>query len=215
MTSQVAICNLALSNLGKDNISSMTEASAEARLCNQFYDQTLRAILQGYPWMFARKTAAMAKITNDKGNRWLYAYQRPVDCLKVVRVVGTLGLDYLRYDDAATKAGGHDYTIEGSVIYTGIDPAYLEYTQNFTDPTKFPPMFIDALSWALTVRLAMPLTRDPKQRADALQIARLMHDEAAAADANEVRNVSDTKAEWNEAREPDYLADRRGGDRML
>lgn len=209
MTSQVAICNLALSNLGKANISSLDEASAEAKACKQFYEHTLNTILQGYPWLFARKTAALAKVTNTKSNRWLYAYSRPVDCLKIVRIVGELGLDYLRYDKASTKTGGHDYTIEGDLIYTGIDPAYLEYTQEFTDPTKFPPLFVDALSWALSARLAMPLTRDPKLRADALQMARMAHDEAAASDANEVRNVSDSPAEWNEIREPDYLTNRK------
>lgn len=209
MTSKVAICNLALSNLGKANIASLDEASAEARACKQFYDHTLLAMLQGYPWMFARTTQALAQITNDKPNRWLYAYARPVDCLKVVRVTDELMLDYVRYDKASALAGGHAYAIEGDTIYTAVGPAYLEYTGEITDPTKFPPMFVDALSWALSVRLAMPLTRDPKLRADAFQLANVTLAQAASADANEVRNVSDSPAEWNEIREPDYLTNRR------
>ena len=46
MSSVIAICNLALSNVGKDNISSLDEAGAEARACRQFYDLTRDALLQ-------------------------------------------------------------------------------------------------------------------------------------------------------------------------
>ncbi len=38
MASVVSICNLALSNIGKDNINALTDAGAEARACSQFYE---------------------------------------------------------------------------------------------------------------------------------------------------------------------------------
>jgi hypothetical protein len=204
MSSVVFICNLALSNLGKDNISDINEASTEARVCKQFYEHTRDMLLQSYPWRWARKTVALAQVSNDKERRWFYAYRRPSDCLKIRRVNSEMLSDYLPYEAMSVKAGGIDYTVEGSVIYTGVSPAYLEYTQRVTDPTLFPALFQDALGWHIAVRLAMPLTRDPKVRADAFQLATRMTGEAQTSDANEVRETSDYPSEAIEARDPSY-----------
>jgi hypothetical protein len=208
MSSVVFICNLALSNIGKSNISDLNEASAEGKACKQFYAHTRDTLLQGYPWRWAGRTLSMAEITNNKPNRWDYAYQRPSDCLKIRRVADEMLLDYVPYELRAVKAGGFDYSVEGSVIYTNLTPAFIEYTARIEDPIQFPPLFQDALAWHLAVRLAMPLTRDPKIRADAYQLAVRVQGEAATADANEQREVSDYPAEMMEARGPEYLTDR-------
>lgn len=208
MSSVVFICNLALSNIGKANISSLTEGSAEARACNQFYAHTRDTLLQSYPWRWAGKTEAMAEVANNKSARWDYAYQRPIDCLKIRRVLDEMLQDYVPYEARSVKAGGFDYAVEGSTIYCNLSPAYLDYTRQADDPTQFPPLFQDALAWHLAVRLAMPLTRDPKIRADAYQLAASMTGQAAAADANEVREVTDYPAEMMEARGPEYDTDR-------
>lgn len=173
MSSIVAICNLALSNIGKENITSLTEASTEARACRQFYDHTLGTLLQAYPWRFAGKTVALAEVANDRAGRWAHAYQRPSDCLKIRSI------------------GAGDYDAEAGLIYADASPAVLTYTAQIEDPSRFPPLFADALSWHLAVRLAMPMTRDPKIRADAWQVAQQMTGLAQMADANEVRENSD------------------------
>ena len=199
MTSVVAICNLALSNVGKDNISDLDELGTEAKLCKQFYAHVRDTVLQSYPWRFARKTASLGEIANTKDKRWGYAYKRPLDCLKILRINDEAFADYLPYD-AGAVAGGHPYDVEGTTLFCHLTPAYLEYTVRLEDPTKFPPLFIEALSWHLAVRLAMPITRDPKVRADAYQLAMRMQNEAAVADANEVRETSDYPSEMMEAR---------------
>jgi len=200
MSSVVFICNLALSNIGKPNITDINEASAEAKACKQFYDHVRDLLLQSYPWTFARKTAPLAGITNSKPRRWRRAYQRPNDCLKVRRVSDETFPDYLPYG-GDTVAGGFPYEIEGAEIFCNLSPAFLEYTRKVVDPTRYPPLFVDAFGWHLAVRLAMPMTRDPKVRADAYQLAVQMQTEAAVADANEVRETSDYPAEAIEARE--------------
>lgn len=202
MSSVVFICNLALSNLGKENINDLNEASTEARVCRQFYEHTRDMLLQAHVWRWARKTVSLAEVSNAKSKRWAYAYQRPTDCLKIIRVTDQFMADYIPYADTGVKAGGFDYTVEGSVIHTSISPAYLEYTRRVTDPVLFPPLFVDALAWHLSVRLAMPLTRDPRLRADAYQLATQMTADAAIADANEVRETSDYPSEAHEARDP-------------
>jgi hypothetical protein len=199
MTSVVSICNLALSNIAKDNIQDLDEASTEAKLCKQFYEHSRDTLLQAFPWRFARKTSSLAALTNTKDKRWAYAYKRPTDCLKVRRVTDEGQGDYLEYGDGAV-AGGYAYDIEGTTLFCDLSPAFLDYTSRVDDVTKFPPLFVEALAWHLAVRLAMPITRDPKIRADAFQLATRMQSEAAAADANEVRETSDYPAEMMEAR---------------
>lgn len=181
MVSKISICNLALSNLGKDNINDLGEPTAEARACNQFYDHTCAALLQGYPWGFAGKSVTLAAVANDKPKLWGYAYERPTDCLKV---------RYIEPD------AGVPYDILGQRIYCDLSPAVLHYTFRLTDPTKYPPLFVEALSWHLAVRLAMPMTRDPKVRADAFQLAMQTQGAAEMADANEVRETSDHETEF-------------------
>ena len=200
MASVVSICNLALSNIGKDNISTLNEASTEARACNQFYEHVRDTMLQSFPWNFARKTAALAETTNTKSKSWAYAYVLPNDCLKVMRVTDVMMMRKMPYSDGLI-AGDHQYEIEGQIIYCNVDEAYLEYTQKFEDVSKFSPMFVEALGWALAVRLAMPLTRDPKIRAEAFQLYQRSEAMAQVYDANQVRHTSDYNSEFYDARQ--------------
>ncbi|KYK44548.1 hypothetical protein A1D31_14215 [Bradyrhizobium liaoningense] len=194
MASIVSICNLALTNLGKTKINALTEPTAEARACNQFYEHTRDLLLQGYPWRFAGKTASMAELTNDKPGAWGYAYQRPNDCLKVRWVRP----EYSTVDpcpQTLQEEIANPYDIEGETIYCNLSPAFLRYTFRVVDPTKLPPLFVEAFSWHLAVKLAMPLTRDPKVRADAFQLATRTQGAAEMADANEVRETSDHESD--------------------
>lgn len=198
MASVVSICNLALSNVGKDNISDLGEASAEAKACKQFYEHVRDVLLQGYPWRFAGKTASLAEVSNDKPGEWGYAYSRPIDCLKIrwVRPEYSLVEPFPHAAGSPQVEWGHQYESDGGLIYCGLTPAFLRYTYRLTDTTKFSPLFIEALSWHLAARLAMPMTRDPKVRADAYQLAMRTQAIAEAADANEARETSDHATEF-------------------
>lgn len=200
MTSIVSICNLALSNIGKDNISALNEATPEARACNQFYDHVRDMLLQAYPWRWAGRTVSLAEIENDKPGAWAYAYQRPTDCLKISYVRPQYSDTPLALDDPKLDAFGVMHEVEGQAIYTDISPALLRYTARVADPTKFPPLFVEAMGWHLSVRLAMPLTRDPAIRREAFQIANGMQATAQMQDANEVRETSDIASDLIEAR---------------
>lgn len=199
MSSVIFICNLALSNIGKENIQDLSDPEPAARACNQFYGHVRDTLLQSYPWRFAGKTEILAEITNTKSNRWLYAFARPTDCLKVRRITSELMLDHVADADGGV-AGGIPYAIEGQTIYSGISPAYLEYTFRNEDPTQYPPMFIEALAWQLATRLAMPLTRDPAIQQRAFELGRAMQASAAAEDANEERETANTANGLEEAR---------------
>jgi len=189
MTSVVAICNLALSNIGKNNIADLNEASAEARACRQFYEQTRDVLLSVYPWRFAGRMQSLAQVANDLAGEWSYAYARPTDCLKI---------RWVQPERRLMEGGAphHPYDARAQAIYCDLSPAFLHFTTKDVDVTQFTPLFIEALSSHLAVRLAIPLTRDPKVRAEAYELAMQMQSLAAVADANEVRETSDHESEF-------------------
>lgn len=199
MTSTVEICNLALSNLGKDNINAIDEASNEARACRQFYPITLRMMLQSHPWKFASRTVSLAEVDNDKLGAWAYAYALPGDKLTVRHIRRAYVLD-----DPSPQTRQQEllnlYEIEGERLYCNLSPCLLHYVALIEDPEKFSSLFVDALAWHLAVRLAMPLTRDPNIRKAAFETATAMQSIAEANEANEERNWIDHDSEMVEVR---------------
>lgn len=197
MTSTVELCNLALSNIGKGRISSLDEASAEARECKLHFSVAVETLLQKHPWRWAMASVALAEVTNTRENRWKHAYQRPVAALKILRVTDEFREDILYPVQPDVKGGSFDYEVVGQVIYTSISPAYLDFIcrNKGGDPTVYPPLFAEAVEWALAARLAYPLTKDTRVRSDAYQLAQQAFTQAAASDANEQREVSDFKSE--------------------
>jgi len=197
---------MALTNLGKGNISSLTEGTTEARACNQYYSHTLEVMLSRYPWSFATKFQSMAGVTNpipagtfsafDVISGQAKAYELPTDCLKVIDVLSS------QVPEKASDLGeyGVPYKIANRVVYTTISPAILCYITKETDPTKFDTSFIEALSWELAARLAMPLVRDFKVRNDALNFARVLSAQAEMVDANETRHHYNHLSDYEKAR---------------
>ncbi|NJL06860.1 MAG: hypothetical protein HC900_00300 [Methylacidiphilales bacterium] len=204
MASVVSICNLALTNIGKDSISAIDEASAEARACRRLFGQTLDVLLCAYPWTFARAASSLAPMANDRYGRWEYAYAKPADCLKIagIRQEYSAHQDVENYSEISVLPELLEpYELGGQNVYCNLSPAILLYTRRVTDPTKFTPLFVEALSWQLSARIAMPLTRDPKTRSDAWQTAQAMKAAAIPADAGQERIFAPTLSPYDVARD--------------
>jgi len=190
MTSQISICNLALSNIGKDNIADINEGTAEARACRQFYDQTRMTLLEAYPWRFAQVTDALAEVTaNPLPAKWAYAYQAPATSRKIMRIDDAYFVGFVA-DHLGGSLGEIPYDLAGSYLYCNISPAFCTYIDDVTDVSRYPALFVEALSWHLATRLCMPLTKDPKMRADTYQLARVTQSAAEVADANQQRTTA-------------------------
>jgi hypothetical protein len=62
-TSDVQVCNLALSRIGASTITSLTaDSTKEDRLCNQFYSQFRDELLKSFVWNFALKTTPLNRV---------------------------------------------------------------------------------------------------------------------------------------------------------
>lgn len=205
MASTVSICNLALGHIGAADIAALSEASSEARACNRFYGQTLDALLSaGPPWTFARYEATLAEMAGIDPGRWGYVYALPADLLRV-RSVQPPASSYNGYilpgDLTAQDERSDPYELSGDRLFCNLSPAVLRYVRRVDDPSKFPPLFIEALSWHLAARLAMPLTRDAGQRQAAFQMAMQTQAAASAADANDQPETSSFASEYERVRQ--------------
>jgi hypothetical protein len=192
MSSVTFICNLALSNIGKGTINDIDEASAEANVCNLHYEKVRDIALQGFSWSWAMKAQTLPQLANDWTERFQFAYRRPQDCLKILRLVPDVDV---RNDRVLL-----DYAVRGALIYCDQPTAMLEYIARIDDPTKYPPLFQEALGWALAAKIALPLTKDQSIRKDAYQIAAQAMNAAQTADANEEAVFWNVRSELIEAR---------------
>lgn len=105
MASEVTICNRALQAMGtRSQISSLTEASNEARNCNLIYADTRDEVLSMAFWNFAKKTEYLSLLKQAPGTPggsatasqwsnlfpappWLYEYAFPQDCISMRSIV--------------------------------------------------------------------------------------------------------------------------------
>lgn len=150
------ICNLALSHLGvgKEIANLETENSEEAQTCRRFYETVRDQTLRDFAWPFATRIAALALVDEEPNDEWDYSYRFPSNALKIRRI-----LSGIRNDSRQTRT---PYKIagdtSGSLIYTDMEDAEIEYTIRVTNPLRYPPDFLMALSLRLASYIAPRLT---------------------------------------------------------
>lgn len=156
MASKVGIANMALGRIGVSQFIANieTEHSTEAVQCRTYYDQDVEFVLRAFDWNFATGYRALGLVSDDIGDDWAYSYRYPTDALKVRRIVTALG----RSDpNPPPFVVGQDS--QGQLIYTDQADPTVEYTVRVTDPGRFDPMFVEALSWKLAADISSALTR--------------------------------------------------------
>ncbi len=157
MSSEVDICNRALSLIGVGQIQSLTENSEAARKCTLFYAETRDTVLRDNDWTFARMRRTLASFTipdDYVGLKYAYAYVLPADCLKPRKVYGQEG--YSPYPYELFRAPTNE-----EFLMTNIVTAILKYTMAVTTTTWFDVQFLEALELKLASKLAVPLRKKP------------------------------------------------------
>lgn len=193
MASIVEICNLALASIRGKSINSLTESSLEAQQCKLHYDLARQFVLRDTPWSFAKKTAPL-QLRIEEPLEWLYAYQYPIDCLYVHKVVANFGFGSPSSEFVLPE---NDYPFEiiegvdGKSIATDLIDAYVVYTKNVTNPTQFGPQFTMALAHYLGSMIAVPIMGGDigrSMRGDELELYRATISSAMASNMNESKS---------------------------
>lgn len=148
MASQVGIVNLALTVLGADRITSLSDNVENARRINAVYDYCLEDVLRAHPWNFSITRVELALLGTTPVFGYSYEFQLPGDCLRVVEVNNGTALIT-------------DFTIEGRKLLCDYDDdVYIKYIANVTDPNQYTSQFILVLSTRIAAELAYAITNN-------------------------------------------------------
>lgn len=152
MPSVIEICNLALAHIGQGSINDLEELSPQAKKCNLFYTNTRDSLLRQFPWNFSTKSILLSQVdTTIPG--WNFVYQYPPTALWVRKVFNQDDTDpETPYEYEITTTGTEKY------ICCDLYQAYAKCTIRVEDTTLFDPLFVDVLTYKLSLDLCMPLT---------------------------------------------------------
>jgi hypothetical protein len=144
MSSFVEITSNALRLLGDDPITSLTDDTERARLCNAIYEEIRDEVTRAALWNCATKRQVLASLSETPAFRWAYQSQLPADCLRVVAVyTGDIRIDYV---------------VEGRKVLTDVSSCNLLYLTRITDPNEFDSLFISTYTARLASEMAFAIT---------------------------------------------------------
>jgi hypothetical protein len=223
MSSQVDICNAAIGHYGGSaRVSSIDppDGSVESDRCAIFYPKARRLFIAATAPKWAQKRATLALLATNPSVAWTYAYDRPADCIKPLRVLAqstgqSLGSSTLPYtewsyadpimaiDAAANDSSTAQFDHEGETIYTHEPEAVLLYLYDRDEPTRLTPEGELAMGYLLASLLAGGAI---KGRPGA-GVAKTFYDlgmmyarQAAASDGNSAMSQHQVVAPWTRAR---------------
>lgn len=145
----VEISNRALIRLGASTISSLSDTTDRAIVCNQVYTSLLEAELALTPWRFAMKKALLARLATAPVNEWKYAYQLPSD---------RIGAPFAMFHNASVGSNPvKQYEVFADQVFTNEEVLYADYPFKPTEP-DFPAYFTEFLVLAICGNIAYAIT---------------------------------------------------------
>tara|TARA_R100001163_G_scaffold2664_3_gene4130 strand:+ start:81 stop:659 length:579 start_codon:yes stop_codon:yes gene_type:complete len=176
MATEVSICSNALRKLGDDPITSLTEDTERARLCNAFYESSRDSLLRSHPWNFAITRATLAQLSTTPAYGFAYQYALPTDpyCLRVLE---------MEYQDYIFKI--ENLATVGRVLLSDESTAKILYVGRITDTALFDSLFVDTLTAHLALKLAYPITNSVTLQAQMQKLYQLKLSEARSVDGQE------------------------------
>jgi len=155
MSSVVDICNEAMDLLGAATITSLTENSKEARLCNRRYETVRDAVLRAHPWNIAVTRKQLAQDSDAPAFGFTYQYTLPTDpyCLRVLSLhTSNVDEDIAPYDSQAM------FKIEGRKVLTDEGTCRIVYIGRITDTEQYDSLLSSTIATKLAAETAYAIT---------------------------------------------------------
>lgn len=162
MSSEVEICKLALTMLGEETITALTDETNRGRAMNLTYAPTRDSELYKRRWRFSIKRASLPALAAAPLHGYDVQFQLPVDFLRLIdggHIAPQASLADYRTGSSAL------YSIEGDKILTNLGaPLEIRYIARITDTALFHPGFVDVLAARLAWRNCERLTQSDSKR---------------------------------------------------
>lgn len=147
MASKVRLCNVALSRLGAARITSITDNTAEAKLCNVLFDQVAEETMAEGQWSSTISRSVLNQTTNSPSWGFTYEFQLPTN---------PKSLKVLSINEDTT--GTIPFRIEGDKLLSDNSAISIKYIGIITDTESYDAMLKRAIVSRLTAELAYPIT---------------------------------------------------------
>lgn len=147
----ITICSSALTYLGENTISSFSDGTTQAGICEALYPDVRDMVLSLYPWSFSIKKVDLQQSATSPVNEWTYAYPMPSDSMTMVpRAV---------FNSSAVGAAvlTEGWEVYGGEIFTNQAAITIDY-QAVPLEAEMPAYFIQLLKYAMAMHLAEPIT---------------------------------------------------------
>lgn len=201
--SQTALYNLAVAAVGGDyTISSTSEESIPAEVCELWYEPVRQTVLRAAFWACAKRHERMTKaaardaetgydsdtdddwVTSDPEPGYAFSYTLPTSMLRA-RYLTTLEMFSLGWEEE----GAHKILSCNSGGENATDAPILCYTVDVTDVTLWEPDLYMAIAYGLAGHIALPLTGKAGKAQAMYALANQLIMEARANGANEVGHL--------------------------
>lgn len=148
MTSKVKICNLALARLGINSITSLTDNTIEAKMCNLMYDDVAKEVMADNAFSSTLFRQELNVTDNTPEFGFAYEYQLPTNpkCLRVLNI------------DDYDAPGAYAFNIEGDKLLADVTPVKIRYIGYITDSDAYDEQLKRCIISKLAADLAYTLT---------------------------------------------------------
>lgn len=152
--SKVSIVNKALSYLGANRITSLSDETLEAQSASNLYTDSLKSILAECDWRFATKRVMLARV--DKKPAWGGGnyFQLPSDLVEIFEVLDK-NIKWQKEDD---------------FILAHTDTFGIKYVYFCDDSSKYPSYFIDAFALKLAADMCYEITNSNEKTMSLLEL---------------------------------------------
>lgn len=196
LISKVDICNMALANIGQPPIQTLESRNpgASEKACKLRYDEARLEALAGNLWNFASMYRKGARLDIEAKYPYVYAFAFPADALQlfeIQRIKGDLPVPF-EVTDRPDQAG--------KLVHCDLASPTFVYTRDKEDPTTFDYDFIQAMSWLLASKIAMPITKNLKIQQEAWKMWLTSNSAATAKNLNEGVEDTDVTAGYQDVR---------------
>ncbi len=179
-SSEVAICNMALSHLKQKPIVQIDPPSSQVEeICALWYHQIRQETLRSHSWNFAQKRVQLSPDSSAEPLfGFSHAYLMPSDW---IRFLG-------RYDGLGTRVGGDDYEIEGRyLLMNGEDNENINvrYICDYQTVIKMDPLFRGLFAINLAIVLSPNFSGSENRVKTLLSIHKELEARATAIDGQE------------------------------
>jgi hypothetical protein len=159
MASVVSICNNAIIKVGGKLITSLNDATNEAKVCRTLYEDVRNAVFREHPWNCITDRKVLNELSTTPEFGFDHQYQLPTDCVRVL-TLNDERFPLIRNGMVYPGLDQKRFRIEGRKILTDEGEAKILYISKVDDPNQYDPLLLEAVATRLAAEIAYPVTRN-------------------------------------------------------